>query len=116
MRYKTATFLSGYDAHRQVLYCIVWLSHSFKVNSLFNFKYYNSCALLKDTDDHIANETLIVDNNDVVPATAVITDHSYATDEHLCGRTWLNDNRTQGLDEVHVFRGAHLAVDPDLAE
>ena len=59
---------------------------------------------------------MVVDNSDLVPSTAVITDHSYSTDEHLCGRTWLNDNRTQLLDEVHVFRGAHLAVDPELSE
>ena len=60
--------------------------------------------------------TLILDNNDNAPSTAVITDHTYGTDTQACGRTWLTDERTQGLDEIHVQAGAHLAVHPDLLE
>ena len=72
--------------------------------------------LLQDTDAHISNETLIVDNDGEVPSSAVIADHTYGTDSQACGRMWLNDERTQGLDEIHINGGAHLAVHPDLLE
>ena len=71
---------------------------------------------MQDTDAHISNETLIVDNDGEVPSSAVIADHTYGTDSQACGRMWLNDERTQGLDEIHINGGAHLAVHPDLLE
>ena len=61
------------------------------------------------------NRTLIIDNmghelDDDRTQMSGFDASSFTADG---GRTWLSDNRTQDLDEVHILGCTHLAISPD---
>lgn len=68
---------------------------------------------LQDTQHGVLNRTLIFDNNFRAPYSPEISDVS--RHEIDSGRSWLLP--TEGdyeLEEVHIIRGTHLALHPDL--
>ena len=70
------------------------------------------CVLImQDTDDHIQNETVIIDNfktSALSPLSIPTRSYTNLASEG-CSRTWL-DNVTAGVDEIHVLGHANMGV------
>ena len=61
------------------------------------------------------NRTLIIDNmgHELDDDRTQMSGFDVSTFRADGGRTWLSDNRTQDLDEVHMLGCTHLAISPD---
>lgn len=62
------------------------------------------------------NETLIFDNNEQDVPSVEISTHDYSDRAQGCSRTWINDNETSSMDEIHIKGKAHIAIDANLGE
>ena len=72
--------------------------------------------MVQDTRSGVENHTLIVSNGgrEMGDDKFRITDGIYS--DHLIdgGRTWLIDNVTSYLEEIHIVQSGHMALHPSL--
>ena len=69
----------------------------------------------QDTTPLVRNRTLIIDNmgHELDEDRTQMSGFDASSFRADGGRTWLSDNRTLDLDEVHMLGCTHLAISPD---
>ena len=70
----------------------------------------------QDTTSNVHNRTLIIDNanQELAPSQAEIAGWDTTSYREDGGRTWITDDTTGELDEIHILGMAHVALSPQL--